>query len=162
MKIKEKQHNGHKMAAAAKPVTAQDGTSDPPHGPGPVPTTIINKATAYAAAEDGPALHPCITTSLPVTLSTSHPSTKIFTNCTVYVNGTTAPAISDLVLKRYLCTHGASIATMLARRSVTHVILGKPNSPGGGGGAGGGLAAGKLQKELTTSGKQIKFVSVEW
>lgn len=85
--------------------------------------------------------------------------TKIFARCTIYINGTTSPAISDHVLKRHLCTHGASIAIMLTRKSVTHVILGKPSSAGG---AGGGLAAGKLQKELTKNGRPIKFVSVQW
>lgn len=152
------------VATIAEPVTAQmqAGTSDPPQQQdstneiiplctpiGPSHTHSIS-TTISISASTAPALTP---KPMPTT------TTKIFTNCTIYVNGTTAPAISDLVLKRLLCTHGASIATMLARRIVTHVILGKPSSAGG---AGGGLAAGKLHKELMKNGKPIKFVSVQW
>lgn len=59
-------------------------------------------------------------------------------------------------------THGARLSIHLGRRSVTHVILGRPNAsavPG----AGGGLAASKMQKEITKiGGKNVKFVTVEW
>ncbi|KAF8422685.1 hypothetical protein EV426DRAFT_574993 [Tirmania nivea] len=139
------------VATVAEPVTTQAG-----------PPREQDEDTSLCTST-GPS-H-TLTISISTTAPTPKPrpmhttATKIFTNCTIYVNGTTAPAISDLVLKRLLCTHGASIATMLARRSVTHVILGKPSSAGG---AGGGLAARKLQKELMKNGKLIKFVSVQW
>ena len=89
----------------------------------------------------------------------------IFQNLTVYINGSTAPRVSDHKLKRLLAEHGAGISIALGRRSVTHVILGTPNgSIGGvGAGAGGGLAAGKIQKEiLRVRGCGIKYVSVDW
>ena len=87
----------------------------------------------------------------------------IFTGLTIYLNGSTAPTISDHKLKHLLSQHGANISIALGRRSVTHVILGKPNSAKGGSGAGGGLAGSKIQKEISrVGGKGVKFVSVEW
>lgn len=86
----------------------------------------------------------------------------IFTGLCIYINGSTAPTISDHKLKHLLAEHGAHVSLGLARRSVTHVIVGKPND-GHGAGAGGGLAAGKIQKEiLRVRGKGVKFVGVEW
>ncbi|PGH15153.1 hypothetical protein AJ80_05665 [Polytolypa hystricis UAMH7299] len=93
----------------------------------------------------------------------------IFANLTFYINGSTLPAISDHKLKHLLSTHGANLSLSLARRSVTHVILGRPNigskpsAASAGAGAGGGLAAGKLQREIERrGGKGVKFVDVEW
>lgn len=117
------------------------------------PSTTL--AIVPVEAEDPPTFAPASKTT-----STKQPK-RIFANCTVYINGTTAPAISDIMLKRHLSSHGACIATGLARKTVTHVIIGKPNG-GQGDGAGGGLAAGKLHKELTKNGNLIKFVSVNW
>lgn len=89
----------------------------------------------------------------------------IFAGLTVYINGSTAPLISDHKLKHTLASNGASIAITLGRRSVTHVVLGTPSSQGGTG-AGGGLAAGKIQKEIMKKkgggGAGVKFVGVEW
>lgn len=86
----------------------------------------------------------------------------IFTGLCVYINGSTAPAIGDHKLKHLLAEHGAHISISLSRRSVTHVIVGKPND-GRGGGAGGGLAGSKIQKEIQrVRGKGVKFVGVEW
>ncbi|EZF10628.1 hypothetical protein H112_08138 [Trichophyton rubrum D6] len=101
---------------------------------------------------------------------------RIFANLTIYINGSTMPLISDHKLKNMLVDHGAKISIGLARRSVTHVILGDPNGAGevesGGAGkaarnsqpgAGGGLAAGKMQREISrVSGMGVKFVGVEW
>ncbi|GBF60221.1 hypothetical protein TMEN_2630 [Trichophyton mentagrophytes] len=101
---------------------------------------------------------------------------RIFANLTIYINGSTMPLISDHKLKNMLVDHGAKISIGLARRSVTHVILGYPNGAGevesGGAGkdarnsqpgAGGGLAAGKIQQEISrVSGMGVKFVGVEW
>lgn len=87
---------------------------------------------------------------------------QIFAGLTVYINGSTAPTISDHKLKQLLASHGANISIALGRRSVTHVILGRPNDARGGG-AGGGLAGSKIQKEISrVRGKGVKFVGVEW
>lgn len=97
---------------------------------------------------------------------------KIFTGTSIYINGSTAPTISDHRLKHLLVSHGAALSLWLARRTVTHVVVGRPVSPSpattasvsnaGGAGAGGGLAAGKLQKEIERCGRQVKVVCVEW
>ena len=88
------------------------------------------------------------------------------------------PLISDHKLRRLLVEHGARLAVGLAR-GVSHVIIGRPNSPaagsgtGSGGeagtrarGAGGGLAATKLQRQIdrcgSGSGRGVKVVGVEW
>ncbi|KAL6714696.1 hypothetical protein ACLMJK_008121 [Lecanora helva] len=87
---------------------------------------------------------------------------QLFSGLTIYLNGSTAPLISDHKLKHLLATHGANISIALGRRSVTHVILGKHND-GKGGGAGGGLSGSKIQKEISrVGGKGVKFVGVEW
>lgn len=86
---------------------------------------------------------------------------KIFDGLVVYINGSTYPLVSDHKLKHLLCEHGARMSLHLARRQVTHVILGRPSGPAGG--AGGGLAGGKLEKEIRrVGGCGIKFVGVEW
>ena len=86
---------------------------------------------------------------------------QIFAGLTIYINGSTFPLISDHKLKHLLASHGANISLALGRRTVTHVILGKPN--GERGGAGGGLSGSKLQKEVQrVGGKGIRFVGVEW
>ena len=91
---------------------------------------------------------------------------NIFAGCTVYVNGSTAPLISDVELKRVLVANGAVVTTVMSRKRVSHVVLAKPVDglgSGGGGGIGGGLAAGKLQKEiLTKKGNGVRYVRVEW
>ena len=89
---------------------------------------------------------------------------KIFAGCTIYVNGSTAPLISDVELKRVLVANGAAVTTVMSRKRVSHVVLAKPvDGPGTGGGIGGGLAAGKLQKEvLTKKGNGVRYVRVEW
>ncbi|PGH14784.1 hypothetical protein AJ79_02800 [Helicocarpus griseus UAMH5409] len=86
----------------------------------------------------------------------------IFANLTIYVNGSTS-LISDHKLKHLLVSNGANISLTLARRSITHVILGRPNKNQKGKGSGGGLAATKLQQEIQrVGGKGVKFVGVEW
>jgi hypothetical protein len=106
------------------------------------------------------------TTSLsasPTSIPPKPPNSKIFAGLTVYVNGSTAPLISDHKLKHTLASNGANISIALGRRSVTHVILGTSSSQGG---AGGGLAAGKIQKEIMKKrggrGTGVRFVGVEW
>lgn len=84
---------------------------------------------------------------------------QIFTNVNVYINGSTAPLISDHKLKHLLSSHGGKTSIGLGRQTVTHVIIGRPNSNGG---CGGGLAGSKIQKEIATTGKSVKFVTAEW
>jgi hypothetical protein len=87
---------------------------------------------------------------------------QVFAGTCIYINGSTFPTISDHKLKHLLVTHGARLSIHLGRRSVSHVILGRPNAsaiPG----AGGGLSASKMQKEIAKiGGKNVKFVTVEW
>lgn len=89
---------------------------------------------------------------------------KIFQDLHIYINGSTAPMVSDHRLKQLLAEHGGQISIALGRRSVTHVILGTPNGARRGvQGAGGGLAAGKIQKEIKrVGGCGVKYVGVEW
>ncbi|KAL6156850.1 hypothetical protein ACJQWK_07243 [Exserohilum turcicum] len=85
---------------------------------------------------------------------------QLFVGLCFYLNGSTAPLVSDHKLKQILATHGASHSITLGRRTVTHVILGTVNSRGG---AGGGLAATKIHKEIArTGGKTVKFISADW
>ncbi|KAF2115461.1 hypothetical protein BDV96DRAFT_458604, partial [Lophiotrema nucula] len=85
---------------------------------------------------------------------------QIFTNLCFYLNGSTAPLISDHKLKQLLALHGGNMSIALGRRTVTHVILGNTSSNGG---CGGGLAGSKIQKEIVrTGGKSVKFVTAEW
>ena len=89
----------------------------------------------------------------------------IFRELTMYINGSTAPLVGDHKLKRLLAEHGARVSIALGRRSVTHVILGRPNSTVSGAvpGAGGGLAASKIQKEIArVGGCGVKYVSADW
>lgn len=112
-------------------------------------------------------------TSLPFILPADHTPKPIFTSLTIYINGSTLPLITDFKLRHLLLSHGANIALGLARKKVTHVILGTPNlanahNPTIRGapsirGNGGGLAAGKLQREIKrVGGSGVKYVGVEW
>jgi hypothetical protein len=93
----------------------------------------------------------------------SIPKRGIFDGLTIYINGSTAPSISDHKLKYILAEHGAKISIHLSRRQLTHVILGSPCGRAGSIGAGGGLAATKIQKEIKrTGGCGIRYVSVQW
>lgn len=86
---------------------------------------------------------------------------QIFSGLTFYINGSTAPHISDHKLKHLLSLHGGNLSIALGRKSVTHVIIGKPGSAGEG--CGGGLARTKIQKEIARQrGKAIHFVTAEW
>lgn len=86
---------------------------------------------------------------------------QIFSSLNFYINGSTYP-LSDHALKHMINSHGGNMSISLGRKTVTHVIIGKPNSSGNGG-SGGGLAGSKIQKEITSMrGKGIKFISAEW
>ncbi|KAM3450522.1 hypothetical protein MY3296_005985 [Beauveria thailandica] len=96
----------------------------------------------------------------------------IFAGLVVHVNGSTAPLVSDHKLKTLLAAHGARVALHLARRHVTHVVLGRPAGSISGGssssssssaGCGGGLAGTKMDREIRRRGGHgIKYVGVEW
>ena len=89
------------------------------------------------------------------------PSQGVFQGLGFYINGSTAPMISDHKLKQLLSENGGRVCLGLARRSVTHVIVGRPN--GLHGGAGGGLSGSKIEKEVQrVRGCGIKFVNAEW
>lgn len=89
-----------------------------------------------------------------------HSPAQIFANLTFYINGSTAPLVSDHKLKRILSEHGGSLSIALGRRTVTHVITGRPSSSGG---SGGGLSGSKLQKEVARKGGcAVKYVTADW
>ncbi|KAF2753826.1 hypothetical protein EJ05DRAFT_173364 [Pseudovirgaria hyperparasitica] len=95
--------------------------------------------------------------------ASTQPKPQIFTNLTFYINGSTGPYISDHKLRYLLSEHGASTSIALARRQVTHVILGTPSIHSMKSGAGGGLASSKIQKEIQrVRGKGVKYISAEW
>lgn len=88
------------------------------------------------------------------------PCPQILTNVTIYINGSTMPAISDHKLKHLISIHGGRMSIALGRRTVTHVIIGRPNSNGG---CGGGLSGSKTHKEVTRmGGVAVKYVTAEW
>ena len=94
---------------------------------------------------------------------------KIFNGLTFYINGCTAPLVSDHRLKYLIVENGGRVAIALGRKSVTHVILGAAayqlgsDNGAAGNGAGGGLAAGKLHREVQRlRGSVVKYVKVEW
>ncbi|CDM26961.1 hypothetical protein DTO013E5_4164 [Penicillium roqueforti] len=94
-------------------------------------------------------------------------TSRIFAGVTVFINGSTLPRISEYKLKHLLASNGAKTSIYMARKTVTHVLVGQPNTGAGSGmdvsGAGGGLAAGKLQQEIARGGwKGVKVVSVDW
>ncbi|CBF69756.1 hypothetical protein AN6298.2 [Aspergillus nidulans FGSC A4] len=118
-------------------------------------TTTSNVATAPLQKHPQSQCQSNAATSTP-------PESTIFRGATIYINGRTAPLISDHKLKSLLVAHGATLALSISRR-VTHIIIGKPNAGPGRGGAGGGLAAGKIQEELARGGwRGIRIVGVEW
>lgn len=112
-------------------------------------------AQSNMSVEPTPDLHSDLTDT-PLNL----PEKQILAGLCFYVNGSTAPLVSDHKLKHMLAAHGGQHSIALGRRSVTHVILGTANTHGG---AGGGLAASKIHKEIArTGGKAVKFVTAEW
>ncbi|KAL6710548.1 hypothetical protein ACN47E_008596 [Coniothyrium glycines] len=92
--------------------------------------------------------------------SETPPKKQIFAGLCFYVNGSTAPLVSDHKLKQLLAMSGARHSIALGRRTVTHVILSTASSNGG---SGGGLAASKIQREIArTGGKAVKFITASW
>ena len=94
-------------------------------------------------------------------------TSNIFAGVTIFINGSTLPRISEYKLKHLLASNGARTSIYMARKTVTHVLVGQPNTGSGSGttvsGAGGGLAASKLQQEISRGGwKSVRVVSVDW
>lgn len=94
-------------------------------------------------------------------------TSRIFAGVTIFINGSTLPQISEYKLKHLLASNGAKTSIYIARKTVTHVLVGQPNTGAASGtavsGAGGGLAASKLQQEIARGGwKCVKVVSVDW
>jgi len=88
-------------------------------------------------------------------------SPQIFANLCFYINGSTMPHISDHKLKHLLSMHGGSLSVNLGRRTVSHVIIGKPSA--GTSGCGGGLAGSRIHKEVTRMrGSAVNYVTVQW
>jgi hypothetical protein len=88
-------------------------------------------------------------------------TSNIFAGITIFINGSTLPQISEYKLKHLLASNGAKTSIYMARKIVTHVLVGQPNT--GTSGAGGGLSASKLQQEIARGGwKGVKVVSVDW
>ncbi|KAF2652315.1 hypothetical protein K491DRAFT_605133 [Lophiostoma macrostomum CBS 122681] len=93
-------------------------------------------------------------------LQGGEPERQIFDGLCFYLNGSTAPLVSDHKLKRLVAERGGRMSIALGRHSVTHVILGTTSGQGG---CGGGLAGSKIQKEIAKiGGKSVKFVTAEW
>lgn len=92
----------------------------------------------------------------------SNENKGVFDGLVIYINGSTHPVVSDHKLKHLLAENGAKLSIHLGRRSVTHVILGKPAGSEGSG-AGGGLSGTKFEKEIRrVGGCGIRYVGVEW
>lgn len=109
------------------------------------------KATATGLVKEGGHSDTGATTPVPP---------QIFNHLCFYINGCTAP-VGDHKLKHMISIHGGHMSIALGRRTVTHVVLGKPNANGAG--CGGGLAGSKIHKEITQiRGKSIKFITAEW
>ncbi|KAF2402406.1 hypothetical protein EJ06DRAFT_528517 [Trichodelitschia bisporula] len=87
------------------------------------------------------------------------PPKPLFRHVVFYINGSTAPLVSDHKLKQLIASHGGRVALGISK-SVTHVVLGTNSAAGG---VGGGLAAGKKQREIMRCrGAGKRFVGVEW
>ena len=121
--------------------------------PGRETTTIREVASAYKSSSTAEDI--CVRNErIPVPVP-APPPPQIFRNLNIYLNGSTAPLISDHKLKQLFSRHGGNTSIALGRRTVTHVIIGN--------GCGGGLASGKIQKEVAlVGGKGVKYVTAQW
>ncbi|OAA55392.1 brct domain containing protein [Cordyceps fumosorosea ARSEF 2679] len=135
--------------------------------PSPPPSskpTVQRKSVAEMLARPG-SMRETLPSAADKTGSETPEKRQLLAGVVAYVNGSTAPLVSDHQLKAALAAHGARVSPHLARRQVTHVILGRPVAGGGGGGAGcgGGLAGTKMEREIRRrGGSGIKYVGVEW
>ena len=82
---------------------------------------------------------------------------QLFRGLNLYLNGSTAPLVSDHKLKQLWVQRGGSVSIGLGRRTVTHVVLGQTNTGGG------SLASSKIQKEVVrVGGKGVQYIGVRW
>ncbi|KAJ5668869.1 hypothetical protein N7462_009939 [Penicillium macrosclerotiorum] len=126
-------------------------------------TSAVSSSASSSSEPDAKAMAPNTVQekSKPDSQSAAASVSTLFAGTTIYVNGSTLPQISDHKLKQLLVSHGAKVSIAMARRSVSHVVIGQPS--GIGQGAGGGLAARKLQQEIERGGwKGVKVVGVDW
>ncbi|PSN64337.1 hypothetical protein BS50DRAFT_460755, partial [Corynespora cassiicola Philippines] len=137
--------------ASKSTVPGQKGTNTP----------ILHPHTLLTSRLAGEATEGAVTRSGDIPEPFSKPSPKqIFEGLCFYLNGSTAPLVSDLKLKQLLASRGGQTSIVLGRRHVTHVIVGAAQGQGG---IGGVLSASKMQKEIArTGGKGVKFVGAEW
>lgn len=157
-----KQRDSHSEGPAVPYVDVPKPTPTPIPASGPPASTLTEATASVKHSPDGQRCRK-----------------GIFAGLTVYINGSTAPLVSDHRLKQLLAEEGARLSLHLGRRAVTHVILGKPNHRVGGSGSdkmvakdgegrdrgwcGGGLAGGKLDREIRRiRGEGVRFVGVEW
>ena len=169
-KISSDDRGVHKVkripASTATATSTSTSTSAPEPEPVPVPVPVPKPARKL---EHEPAHEPVpqhAHQQQQQQQQQQHTGSQILAGTTIYVNGSTMPLISDHKLKHLLVAHGAKLSLALARKPVTHVIIGRPAVSSGTGsagkGAGGGLAATKLQKEIDKCGRGTKVVGVEW
>ncbi|KAJ5674911.1 uncharacterized protein N7477_004845 [Penicillium maclennaniae] len=124
-------------------------------------STPISPSKSPINRPSKPVTSTSLSTSTSISTDPTRPQSRIFAGTAVYVNGSTMPQISDHRLKHLLVSHGARISTFMARKTVSHIIIGQPGSTSSG--AGGGLSARKLQQEIERGGwKGIKVVGVDW
>ena len=144
----------------SKRVKTESNTTKKAANLAPVDSSPSHLLSPISSTENSTCPSPTVTAKSKDVATDSEARPQLFAGLTVYINGSTAPAISDHKLKRILSNYGARLSIALGRRTVTHVIIGRPSSSGG---SGGGLSASKIQKEITTlGGNKIKFVSAEW
>jgi hypothetical protein len=148
-----KASNTPRRDSSSKFESENEGTTKPASGPPLEPTRFDEDETNLARFE----ISDMYRDACPNPPSQAK---QIFNGLCVYLNGSTAPLVSDHKLKHMLAEHGANMSITLGRRSVTHVILSATSANGG---CGGGLAATKLQKEITKiRGRSVKFVTAHW
>ncbi|RCI09262.1 hypothetical protein L249_1577 [Ophiocordyceps polyrhachis-furcata BCC 54312] len=95
---------------------------------------------------------------------------SLFAGVVVYIDGCTAPLVSDHRLRCLLVSHGATLATRLARRVVTHVVLSvgrrdatTSTSPANTIMPRNALAASKVEAELRRRRVAgVRYVDVRW
>jgi hypothetical protein len=122
--------------------------------------------------------------------SPAAPSSDIFANTVIYINGSTLPFMSDHNLRYLIVQNGGTMASALLRKRVTHVIVTakvdapstEPDAPPSTLAAylqgqsrnaalrkvsvGGGLAAGKIRQEIgrvaSSTAAKVKYVTAKW
>ncbi|PHH76982.1 hypothetical protein CDD80_1038 [Ophiocordyceps camponoti-rufipedis] len=92
----------------------------PPHPPRNAPWPTSSTGHHRAPTRSRPRLPTPLNTQL---APETPPSTAIFAGVVAYIDGSTAPLVSDHRLRSLLVSHGARLAVRLARSVVTHVLL---------------------------------------